>query len=907
VKKILSLLIVVGLVFSLSVNVFGFTTNYIDEDGKTVRLNDFLDTQRHWAHDQILKWADYSIIVGNNGCFMPDNPIIRGDIAIILDRMLGLKNTTYNYFSDLYSEDYYRESLLRCVAEGYINGIGGNKVNPRGNATREEVAVILCRVFKVDTSYSGNTGFKDDSSISSWAKSSVYALSKLGYLNGTPDGKVNPKSNITRAEMITLLNNFADTYIPKKDNDSSGTTFVSEFPKNLVTSRNIELKNSTVGRDIYLTQSTSSLSLTNTIVRGRIVLFEKNSLTLNNSSVYQIYLSSGKSTITGVSDLVENIYICEYASESTLDTFPNRLILEPGVRVKVNGTMYENNTARTKTYNGETLRAEVSDEQGYVVGGPKISSGSVTLTYDNTLMIQNIKITEGNNEVREVGIVWLESDKDEEPINPTYSNNDGRKRYTGAYYEPFTFELEDVEDYCTYRLYVKDKDGLYAYSTPFTLEAYDFSINLDISEEDYPQKLKADVVLRGSNVPRVNSVQIIYAEDDLYSEQQNTVALRKYTEQYAENPTDDTKYLRYTGTIISPSKYENGETVYTAPTAFGYIITFGDGKIINRFPVLSNVIPEGIDPVNTLVAGSVTFGDNRIIINGSKVVTNLVSIEEVGIAYKESSSSSMSKPSGNTSGWTRIAGGRNLDIKETYTFNTNIPITDTSLNTFYVPYVKTPNGYFYGEVGKVENNWLGDEGGPRITENVVFQYLGDDSGLIRIPFASNSNLDYNTNECFVSVKKNGVDDASYQYKTFSDLDYYNDYGDLLLLIENLDSNAEYEFTIRLKDVIGLFSNVSVLKFSADNKANIFLSDKEEISGNIRYKINFPNHDNYIINRTGHSVVNSLVGTVSGSSDFNNEYLNVEDIDEINNISVVISFNYSLYAKSYTFRRTLPLY
>jgi len=129
----------------------------------------------------------------------------------------------------------------------------------------------------------------------------------------------------------------------------------------------------------------------------------------------------------------------------------------------------------------------------------------------------------------------------------------------------------------------------------------------------------------------------------------------------------------------------------------------------------------------------------------------------------------------------------------------------------------------------------------------------------------------------------------------------------LLLIENLDSNAEYEFTIRLKDVIGLFSNVSVLKFSADNKANIFLSDKEEISGNIRYKINFPNHDNYIINRTGHSVVNSLVGTVSGSSDFNNEYLNVEDIDEINNISVVISFNYSLYAKSYTFRRTLPLY
>ena len=303
-KKILSLLLVISLVLSLSVNVLGFTTYYEDKEGNSIKINDFLDTQGHWAHDQILKWADYDIIQGNNGSFMPDNPIIRGDLSIIIDRMLGLKNTTYNYFSDLYSSDYYRESLLKCVSEGYINGVGENKVNPRGNATREEVAVILCRVFKIDTSYSGSTGFKDDSSISSWARSSVYALSRLGYLNGTPEGKVNPKSNITRAEMITLLNNFADTYIPKKDSDSSGTTFVSEFPKNLVSSRNIELKNSTVGRDIYLTQSTSYLSLTNTTVRGRIVLFEKNSLTLNNSSVHQIYLSSGKSTITGVSDSI---------------------------------------------------------------------------------------------------------------------------------------------------------------------------------------------------------------------------------------------------------------------------------------------------------------------------------------------------------------------------------------------------------------------------------------------------------------------------------------------------------------------------------------------------------------------------------------------------------------------------
>ena len=102
--------------------------------------------------------------------------------------------------------------------------------------------------------------------------------------------------------------------------------------------------------------------------------------------------------------------------------------------------------------------------------------------YENTLTFKNVRVTEGDNEVKEVGVVWLESDEDEEPINPTYKNNDGRKRYTGAYYEPFTFELDDIEDYCTYRLYVRDRDGLYAYSSPITITANEFSITMDISE-----------------------------------------------------------------------------------------------------------------------------------------------------------------------------------------------------------------------------------------------------------------------------------------------------------------------------------------------------------------------------------------------------------------------------------------
>ena len=238
------------MIFSLSIPVFGVTIEYKDKDGKTVKVNDFLDTKGHWAHDTILKCAEYGWVAGNNGNFMPNKNIKRGDLAIILDRMLGLKTTTYNFFNDLPNDSYYRDAILRCVAAGYIAGTTSNTVSPEGFATREQVAVILCRMFNLDTSYSGYTGFADDSQIGAWSRGSVYAMKRLGYMNGTGDNRVKPKSYITRAELITLLNNIANTYIPKKDTTSQGTSFSGNYPTNVVTARNIELSNSTIGRDL---------------------------------------------------------------------------------------------------------------------------------------------------------------------------------------------------------------------------------------------------------------------------------------------------------------------------------------------------------------------------------------------------------------------------------------------------------------------------------------------------------------------------------------------------------------------------------------------------------------------------------------------------------------------------------
>ena len=301
-----------------------------------------------------------------------------------------------------------------------------------GYATREQVAVILSRIFDLNSNnYSSSTNFKDDSKISSWARSSVSAMSKLGYVNGDDRGYVNPQSYITRAELVTMLNNIANTYIPKKANTNiSGVSeYKNNFPTNVITSRNITFKDSMVSRDLILTPDASSITLNNTVVRGRLLLMANQTINLNQSTVNQIVLLNGKATVYGVNEDINSVRVTLSASESTLDNIPNMLVLDSGARVKINGIMYENESMRTKTYHAADLQADISDEQGYVVGGPKISGAKFEQDMDNTITVSNIRITAGKNDIREIGVIWLEQDDDENAVNPTYKKNDGKKVY----------------------------------------------------------------------------------------------------------------------------------------------------------------------------------------------------------------------------------------------------------------------------------------------------------------------------------------------------------------------------------------------------------------------------------------------------------------------------------------------
>lgn len=78
----------------------------------------FTDTEGHWAASQISRWNDLGIIFGYGEMFYPNAAITRGDMAVVLDRIMGYQAKAVNPFSDLPENAYYTSVVLGANAAG---------------------------------------------------------------------------------------------------------------------------------------------------------------------------------------------------------------------------------------------------------------------------------------------------------------------------------------------------------------------------------------------------------------------------------------------------------------------------------------------------------------------------------------------------------------------------------------------------------------------------------------------------------------------------------------------------------------------------------------------------------------------------------------------------------------------
>ena len=117
----------------------------------------FADVPAGQWYTNAISWASVNDIVSGygNGMFGPNDPITREQMAAILYRYVQYKEYDHAATGDVSAfadfnqiSDYAVEALDWATGEGLISGVGNNKLEPTGSATRAQAAMILMRFYE---------------------------------------------------------------------------------------------------------------------------------------------------------------------------------------------------------------------------------------------------------------------------------------------------------------------------------------------------------------------------------------------------------------------------------------------------------------------------------------------------------------------------------------------------------------------------------------------------------------------------------------------------------------------------------------------------------------------------------------------------------------------------------------
>lgn len=107
-------------------------------------------------------------------------------------------------YKDVDADSKYIEDIGKCCSLGLMNGTDAESFSPNKVLRREQLAVILDRLFSLtNTKCTSRTeAYADDSEISEWAKESVY---KTASLFETSDGSYDPQEYVSYDELESVF------------------------------------------------------------------------------------------------------------------------------------------------------------------------------------------------------------------------------------------------------------------------------------------------------------------------------------------------------------------------------------------------------------------------------------------------------------------------------------------------------------------------------------------------------------------------------------------------------------------------------------------------------------------------------------------------------------------------------
>ena len=129
--------------------------------------------------------------------FSPNGTMTRSMLWMVLANLKGATLSAGQY--------WYSGAQSWAAQEGISDGS-----DPNGAITREQLALMLYNLSNVQEEDSTDylSAFSDRSSVSPWAQQSINWAVGQGLFSGSDSGKLNPKGTATRAEVATVLRQY---------------------------------------------------------------------------------------------------------------------------------------------------------------------------------------------------------------------------------------------------------------------------------------------------------------------------------------------------------------------------------------------------------------------------------------------------------------------------------------------------------------------------------------------------------------------------------------------------------------------------------------------------------------------------------------------------------------------------
>ena len=156
-----------------------------------------------------------------DGSVQPEGNVTRAETAAILYRIMGdacqsYYKTNSSSYSDVARGDWYNTYVATLENAGVIVDTRTNgKFRPNDAITRAELASMIAQFAGLESASAAK--FNDVGS-RYWAAEEIAIAAKMGWINGYPDGSFRPDRNVTRAELMAMVNR-ALGRTPKSEDD----------------------------------------------------------------------------------------------------------------------------------------------------------------------------------------------------------------------------------------------------------------------------------------------------------------------------------------------------------------------------------------------------------------------------------------------------------------------------------------------------------------------------------------------------------------------------------------------------------------------------------------------------------------------------------------------------------------